>query len=83
VIEEMLHMTIVANMLNVVGGAPMIDAPGFIPTFPLRLPLTNVTVGIEHYTRRVVRNFMLIESTTRLAKSIGSAYEYALPHHIT
>ena len=29
VIEEMLHMTIAANTLNAVGGAPMIDAPHF------------------------------------------------------
>ena len=77
-VEEMLHMTVAANALNAVGGAPMIDAPGFIPSFPMYLPMTNVSVGIERLSRAQVSNFMLIESITSLGKSIGAAYEYVL-----
>jgi len=78
VIEEMLHMSIAANVLNAIGGTPMMDAPGFIPQFPLNLPLTNVSVSIKPFDRASVANFMLIESTTHTAKSIGAAYEYVL-----
>ena len=30
-IEEMLHMTVAANILNAIGGHPAIDRPGFVP----------------------------------------------------
>lgn len=38
VIEEMLHMTLAANVLNAIGGKPMIDSPAFVPKFPGPLP---------------------------------------------
>jgi Ferritin-like len=38
VMEEMLHMTLASNVLNALGGSPVIDAPGFIPTYPGPLP---------------------------------------------
>jgi rubrerythrin len=38
VIEEMLHLTLAANVLNALGGSPVLDAPGFIPTYPGPLP---------------------------------------------
>jgi len=78
VVEEMLHMTIAANVLNAVGGEPLIDSPHFVPKFPLQLPLTNVSVGIRAFDMLSIQNFMLVESTTALAKSIGEAYEYVL-----
>ena len=37
-IEEMLHMTLVANVLNAVGGTPVLDKPDFIPRYPTFLP---------------------------------------------
>lgn len=78
VIEEMLHMTIAANVLNAIGGAPMIDSPTFIPVFPLALPLTNVSVGISPLSKTTLQNFMLIEATTHDDRSIGAAYSYVL-----
>ena len=74
VVEEMLHMTTACNCLNAIGGAPMIDSPSFIPSFPMRLPLTNVSVGIAPFSRSLMQKFMLVESTTAAAKSIGAAY---------
>jgi hypothetical protein len=38
VIEEMLHMTLAANVLSALGGTPEIDHPDFIPTYPGHLP---------------------------------------------
>lgn len=38
VIEEMLHLTLAANVLNALGGAPVLDSPDFIPSYPGPLP---------------------------------------------
>ncbi|HEX8219861.1 MAG TPA: ferritin-like protein [Chloroflexia bacterium] len=38
VMEEMLHMALACNILNAIGGAPNIDQPGFIPSYPGPLP---------------------------------------------
>jgi len=39
IVEEMLHMSIACNVLNAIGGAPDINKPGFVPTFPGPLPM--------------------------------------------
>jgi len=36
--EEMLHMTLAANILNAIGGNPQFDKPDFIATYPAYLP---------------------------------------------
>ena len=65
VIEEMLHMSIAANVLNAVGGHPVINRPGFIPSFPGPLPggvAEGLTVTLEKMTKEHVKNvFMAIE----------------------
>ncbi len=38
VIEEMLHLTLAANILNAVGGTPSIDHAAFVPHYPGPLP---------------------------------------------
>lgn len=37
-VEEMLHLTLAANVLNAVGGTPDLTAPDFVPTYPAFLP---------------------------------------------
>ena len=65
VIEEMLHMTIAANILNALGGSPNISNPNFVPNYPGHLPMGiggSLIVGIEKYSHDVVKNvFMEIE----------------------
>lgn len=69
VIEEMLHMSLAANILNAVGGHPDINNPNFIPSYPGPLPLGIGTedgkpfiVSLEKFSPRVVRDtFMRIE----------------------
>src|SRR4030095_15954359 len=46
VVEEMLHMTIAANVLNAIDGEPVINKPDFIPTYPGPLPM-NIHGGLE------------------------------------
>ena len=67
VIEEMLHMHLACNILNAIGGAPLINAPGFIPNYPGPLPMgiggaDGLVVGIKRYSKATVQNtFMEIE----------------------
>ncbi|GAA3221725.1 ferritin-like domain-containing protein [Actinocorallia longicatena] len=37
-VEEMLHMALVANLLNAVGGRPRLDSPRMLPPHPRGLP---------------------------------------------
>ncbi|MQY13982.1 hypothetical protein SRB5_41420 [Streptomyces sp. RB5] len=37
-VEEMIHLALVANVLNAVGGRPVLDTPGMLPTHPRPLP---------------------------------------------
>ena len=65
VFEEMTHMTLACNLLNAIGGAPIIDRPGFIPTYPGPLPGgvdAGLTVGLAPFSKGVVQSvFMEIE----------------------
>jgi len=63
--EEMLHMAIVCNVLNAIGGRPNLDSPEFIPTYPGPLPMSigGFDVGLEKFSKELVRDvFMKIES---------------------
>lgn len=65
VIEEMLHMSIAANILNALGGKPDIANPNFVPEYPTHLPMGiggSLIVPIEKFSRDLVKNvFMEIE----------------------
>jgi len=65
VIEEMMHMTIAANILNALGGHPDINHPAFVPNYPTPLPMgigTGLIVTLAKYSRSQVKNvFMEIE----------------------
>jgi hypothetical protein len=67
VMEEMLHMQLACNILNAIGGAPVINAANFIPKYPGPLPMgiggaDGLMVGIKRYSKATVQNtFMEIE----------------------
>lgn len=70
--QEMLHMSIAANVLNAIGGNPVMDQPGFIPLFPGPLPMhihEGLTASLQKVTRGQVFNvFMAIEEPERPIK---------------
>ena len=37
-VEEMLHLTLVCNLMNAIGGRPDLTMPGFTPNYPAYLP---------------------------------------------
>lgn len=64
-VEEMLHLTLVANVLNAVGGdiASTLTAPDFIPEYPTFLPTgeTDFQVGLRKFSRETIETFCQIE----------------------
>lgn len=65
VLEEMVHMSLACNVLNAVGGHPVIDHPDFIPRYPGPLPgsvESGLTVGLGRFSKEIVHDvFMVIE----------------------
>ena len=62
-LEEMLHMTLAANLLNAVGGSPQLDRPGFLPAYPTFLPHSRqaFAVSLTKLSRETIESFMRIE----------------------
>jgi hypothetical protein len=64
VMDEMLHLTIAANILIAIGGSPSINQPEFVPSYPGPLPMNigDLQVGIEPFSIGLVKEtFMEIE----------------------
>ena len=62
-LEEMLHLTLAANLLNAVRGTPRLTRKGFVPRYPARLPHSGETfeVSIEPFSRSAIQTFLRIE----------------------
>lgn len=62
-VEEMLHLTLVANVLNAVGGTPSLTYAGFVPTYPTYLPNgeTDFQVSLMPFSKEAVNMFIQIE----------------------
>lgn len=62
-VEEMLHMLLASNLLNAVGGQPVLDHPDFIPRYPAYLPHSarTFTVPLARFSPETIATFMLIE----------------------
>lgn len=51
-VEEMLHLTLVANILNAVGGSPALDRGAWVPAYPARL-FPRAAEGLSVCGRRI------------------------------
>ena len=64
VIDEMLHMTLVCNILNALHQTPRIDDPDFAPTYPGPLPggvESDLTVHLRPFSMEQLQVFLKIE----------------------
>jgi hypothetical protein len=63
--EEMLHLSIACNLLNAIGGSPVLNQPGFIPNYPGPLPggvENGLIVPLAKFSMHLVKTvFMEIE----------------------
>lgn len=66
-VEEMLHLTLAANVLNAIGGTPDLTAPGFVPSYPACLPdgEDDFTVDLRPFSPEAVEMFCKIERPGR------------------
>ncbi len=64
VVEEMLHLTLAANLLNAVGGKPNLTVPGFVPKYPAYLPdgEDDFQVHLQAFSEETVDTFLKIEA---------------------
>lgn len=64
-VEEMLHLTLVANVFNAVGGdiKSTLTAPDFVPKYPTYLPTgaTDFKVHLDKFSEKTVDTFLNIE----------------------
>ena len=63
VVEEMLHLTLAANVLNAVGGTPDLTEPGFMPRYPAYLPdgEEDFRVDLRRFSQEAIETFLKIE----------------------
>src|SRR5215211_4763477 len=62
-VEEMLHMTLAANLLNAVGGQPQIDTPRMLRPYPRPLPHSDGSfeVPLARFCPETLEVFLEIE----------------------
>jgi hypothetical protein len=76
--EEMLHLTLAANLLNAIGGQPDLISPGFVPPFPAHLPTgqDDFEVSIEKFSAHSLQIFLDIERPTELKPEHGKFVQH-------
>lgn len=64
VVQEMLHMVLVANVINAVGGLPSIAFREFVPRYPAQLPIGKgpFTVDLRKFSPAAIDTFLAIEA---------------------
>jgi hypothetical protein len=64
VMEEMLHMTLAANVLNAIGGTPRVGRHHHVPGYPTNLPWHSkgFAVGLAPFSKSQVQTFCRIET---------------------
>ncbi|TRV81006.1 hypothetical protein FKN01_04490 [Streptomyces sp. 130] len=69
-VEEMLHLTLVANVLNAVGGTPDLTKSGFVPNYPTRLPCgpNYFEVHLLPFSPDALDTFLNIERPAQAAR---------------
>ncbi len=64
-VEEMLHLCLVANVFNAVGGdlKNTLTAPDFVPRYPTPIPTgaSDFKVDLRRFSKKTVETFMKIE----------------------
>jgi hypothetical protein len=67
-VEEMLHLTLVGNLMNAIGGKPDLSQPGFMPSYPAFLPdgEEDFQVGLQKFSPEAIKTFLRIERPASL-----------------
>ncbi|MEW7279843.1 ferritin-like protein [Aquimarina sp. 2201CG1-2-11] len=84
VMEEMLHMTLACNILNAVGGTPLIDNPKFIPEYPAEFNFADrkFDVGIIKFSKPAIEAFLEIEKPSQEQLNVTGEHINSFLHPI-
>jgi hypothetical protein len=86
-VEEMLHLTLAANVLNAIGGTVDLTKRDFVPAYPAYLPdgETDFQVGLQPFSREAIETFIKIERPAAApeeeARVMESGSKGSLPAH--
>jgi len=78
VVEEMLHLTVAANLLNAVGGRPRLDIPKMLPGYPRPLPHSDRSFdsSLFRFGPEAIESFLKIEKPSpKVDHPEGDNYE--------
>ena len=81
VIEEMVHMTLAANILNAVGGDPDFVHERFIPVYPGLMPgglRPELVLRLEPLTKPLLKDVFMVVEEPREAPTGGDTEEHNL-----
>lgn len=80
-VEEMLHLTLVGNLITALGGRPDLTRPGFTPRFPTLLPdgEQDFSVGLAPFSPAAIESFLKIERPANLNRGAGTLHRH--PYH--
>ncbi|HAT50896.1 MAG: ferritin-like protein [Nitrospirae bacterium] len=83
-VEEMLHMTIAANLLNAIGGTVNLTQTGFVPSYPTYLPdsIDDFQIHIEAFTPSALETFLKIERPVYLGTVQQRVVKRRIPNHV-
>lgn len=82
-VEEMLHLTIAANLLNAIDGNVDLTQSGFVPSYPTYLPdsIDDFKVHIEAFTQNALETFLKIERPVYPESIQQRVIERRIPNH--
>jgi len=67
-VEEMLHLTLVCNLMNAIGGKADLTTAGFTPNYPSHLPdgEEDFMAGLQPFSPQAIDTFLKIERPASL-----------------
>jgi len=73
VVDEMLHVALIANVLNAIGCPPVFSAQRLVRSYPARLPLgaRGVELGLQKFSLDLVRRVFLGFDRSRARRMAG------------
>ncbi|RZT16672.1 ferritin-like protein [Kribbella sp. VKM Ac-2569] len=60
-VEEMIHLSLAANLLNAVGGEPRLDVPEMLPGYPRVLPHGSIELSLLPFGPDALEMFLRLE----------------------
>jgi Ferritin-like len=71
VMEEMLHLTLAANLLSAIGGRPALNVAELLPEYPIQLKFSDrqFPIGLQKFSPEAIETFLRIEMPARLLPS--------------